>query len=444
MWKNKLSFIIYRMNLLQGFFGICGFIVLGYLFSTNRKAIDWRLVLYGVILQVVIGVLVIKVPYINYAFQEIGKGFAILLSFTAEGAGFVFGDLAKDKTGKHQLGVVVAFQILPTVIFFSTLTAGLYYLGVLQKIVYGIAWVMSKTMRLSGAESLSAAGNIFLGQTEAPLLIKPFIAKMTYSELMCLMAGGMATIAGGVMAAYISFLGGSDPAQQAIFAAHLLSASIMNAPAAIVMAKMIVPQTQQDLITTKLELSKESLGINLIDALSIGAMDGLKLAMNIGGMLIAFIAVIAMINFMLKGFGSVIGVNDIIKTSTGGIFNAFSLEYVLGQIMRPIAYMMGVTWDQTLYLGSLVGQKTAINEFVAYLNLAELKKSGVLQEKTIIIATYTLCGFSNFGSIAIQIGGIGSMAPEQQQNLSRLGLRALLAASLACMMTGTIAGALNS
>ncbi|TAE70147.1 MAG: NupC/NupG family nucleoside CNT transporter [Bacteroidetes bacterium] len=431
------------MNLLQGFFGICCFIALGYLFSTNRKAIDWKLVLYGVILQVIIGILVIKVPYINYVFQEIGKGFSILLGFTKEGAGFVFGGLATDKTDKHQLGVVVAFQILPTVIFFSTLTAGLYYLGVLQKIVYGIAWVMSKTMRLSGAESLSAAGNIFLGQTEAPLLVKPFIPKMTYSELMCLMAGGMATIAGGVMAAYILFLGGSDPAQQAIVAARLLGASMMNAPAAIVMAKMIIPQTQQDLITTKLELSQESLGINLIDALSIGAMDGLKLAMNIGGMLIAFIAFIAMINFLLNSFGAFIGINQVIFDSTEKIFKGLSLEYILGQIMRPIAYIMGVTWDQTLYLGSLVGQKTAINEFVAYLKLAELQKSGVLQEKTIIIATYTLCGFSNFGSIAIQIGGIGSMAPEQQQNLARLGLRALLAASLACMMTGTIAGALN-
>jgi CNT family concentrative nucleoside transporter len=427
------------MSLIQGFLGLMVFVALGYLFSINRKAIDWRLVIWGVGLQILIGLLVIKIVYINHFFQWIGGGFSILLGFTSEGVKFVFGeDLA---TGKY--GGVVFFKVLPTVIFFSTLTAGLYYLGVLQRVVYALAWIMSKTMRTSGPESLSAAGNIFLGQTEAPLLVKPFINKMTYSELMCLMAGGMATIAGGVMAAYIAFLGGDDKTQQAIFAAHLLSASIMNAPAAIVMAKMIVPQTQPELIQTELTLSKEKLGVNLLDALSIGAGDGLKLALNIGGMLIAFIALITMVNYGLHNLGDVLQVNEIITKSTNNAFKGLSLEYILGQLTRPLAFVMGVAWEQTLFLGSLLGKKTAINEFVAYQDLAALKNAKLLDEKTIIVATYALCGFSNFSSIAIQIGGIGAMAPEQQSNLSKLGLRALLAASLACMMTGTIAGALN-
>ena len=302
---------------------------------------------------------------------------------------------------------------------------------------------MARTMRLSGAESLSAAGNIFLGQTEAPLLVRPFVKRMTTSELMCLMTGGMATIAGGVLAGYVAFLGGDDPTERAKYAAYLLSASIMNAPAAIVLAKIVMPETQPDEIDTELKVMQDTLGVNLIDALARGAADGLKLALNIGSMLLAFIAVIFALNWILvDGIGSWTGLNTFVVQSTNGVFTGFSLEYILGQVFRLFAFVMGVEWDEAVRVGSLLGQKIVINEFVAYLSLAEFKQAGALSEKSVVISTYALCGFANFSSIAIQIGGIGGMAPSRQSDLSRLGLKALLAATLATMMTATIAGAL--
>ena len=436
------------MDYLRGVIGIIVLVLIAFVFSKNKKAIDWKLVGIGILLQLIFGFLVIKVPAVQEVFNTISRGFVIFLDFSKSGAEFIFGELAKsyapgDPNAKHQLGFIFAFQVLPTVIFFSTVSAGLYYLGILQKIVFGIAWVMAKTMRLSGAESLSAAGNIFMGQTEAPLLVRPFVPKMTRSELLCLMTGGMATIAGGVLAAYVTFLGGDDPVQRAQFAAHLLSASIMNAPAGIVMAKMLLPETEPDKIDRELKVNKESLGVNLIDAMSTGAADGLKLALNIGGMLLAFIAVIALLNYILTNLiGDWTGLNTWVRTSSDGSFQNFSLEYILGQIFRLLAFVMGVEWKDTLEVGSLLGQKTVINEFVGYLGLAEMKNEGLISPKSIIIATYALCGFSNFSSIAIQIGGIGSMAPNQQGNLSRLGLTALLGATLACMMSATVAGAL--
>ena len=429
-------------NYLRGFVGVAVLLTIGFLFSTNKRAIDWRLVATGVILQILFGLLVMKIGFIAGAFNALSRGFVTFLGFSQVGAQFLFADLATP-SGEKSIGVIFAFQILPTVIFFSTVSAGLYYLGILQKIVFGIAWLMARTMRLSGSESLAAAGNIFLGQTEAPLLVRPFVPQMTYSELMCLMTGGMATIAGGVLAAYVSFLGGDDPAQKAIYAAHLLSASLMNAPAGIVFAKMLIPETQADRIDRELKVNKENLGVNLIDALSNGATDGLKLALNIGGMLLAFIALIAMVNYLLKDMiGEWLGLNAWIVESTAGQFKGFSLEYILGQIFRPIAFAIGVEWKDSLQVGSLLGQKTAINEFVAYLGLAEMKTAGSISPKSILIATFALCGFSNFSSIAIQIGGIGSMAPNQQGNLSKLGFRALLGASLACLMTAAVAGAI--
>jgi CNT family concentrative nucleoside transporter len=400
-------------------------------------------------MQIVFAVLIFRVPVVRSAFEFIGNGFVRFLSFALNGAQFLFGDLAKNSDAvegtRHGLGFLFAFQALPTVIFFSSVTAGLYYLGVLQKIVYGFAWLMSKTMRLSGAESLSAAGNIFLGQTEAPLLVRPFIARMTQSELHCLMTGGMATIAGSVMGAYISFLGGTDPQQLVKYATYLLSASIMNAPAAIVMAKIFLPETEPEKIDTRLTVSRQSIGVNLIDALATGASDGLKLALNIGAMLLAFIAIIYAINWILvDGIGAWTGLNHWVQQSTNGAFTGFSLQYLFGQVFRVFAFAMGVNWHETLYVGSFLGQKLVINEFVAYLSLAQVKASGVLSEKTLLISTYALCGFANFSSIAIQIGGIGGMAPSRQADLSRMGMRALVAASLATMMTATIAGALFS
>ncbi len=426
------------MDYLRGIIGIIVLVAFAFLFSNNKRKIDWKLVGIGISLQITFGLLITKVPAVAKAFGFVSEKFVIFLSFSGDGARFLFGDLAGTS-----FGFIFAFQVLPTIIFFSTVTAGLYYLGVLQKIVYGIAWIMARTMRLSGAESLSAAGNIFLGQTEAPLLVRPFVPNMTRSELMCLMTGGMATIAGGVLAGYVAFLGGDDLVQQARFAAYLLSASIMNAPAAIVISKIIIPETEPEKIDTRLTVNDENLGVNLIDALSKGASEGLKLALNVGGMLLAFIAVIAAINYFLSGFiGEYTGLNAWIVESTNGQFKGFSLEYILGQGFRLFAFVMGVEWADTLQVGSLLGQKTVINEFVAYLGLADMKSAGTLSAKSTIIATYALCGFSNFSSIAIQVGGIGGMAPNQQGNLSKLGMRALLAATIACMMTATIAGAM--
>ncbi len=431
------------MDYIRGIVGMIFLISVATLFSSNRKQIDWRLVGGGLGLQFVLAILITQTEFATLFFSYISAGFIRFLEFSRDGAIFLFGDLAKnsyaDASAKHEFGVIIAFQVLPVIIFVSAVSSGLYYLGILQKLVFGIAWFMSKTMRLSGAESMSAAGNVFLGQTEAPLLVRPFIPHMTPSEIMCLMTGGMATIAGSVLGAYVSFLGGNDPASQQIFAIHLLRASILNAPAAIVLSKILIPETEK--IDTKLQIHSEKNAVNLIDALSIGAADGLKLALNVGAMLMAFVALIFMVNYILQdGIGAALGINDWIKESTNHNFSGLSLEYVLGQFFRPIAYMVGVEWSETLQVGSLLGQKTAINEFVAYASLGEIKES--LSDKSVIIATYALCGFSNFSSIAIQIGGIGGMAPNQQGTLSKLGLKALLGASLACLMTATIAGAI--
>lgn len=426
------------MDYFRGLIGIIALLGVALIFSSDRKRVDWRLVGIGVILQAVFGFLITKVEFVAKIFALVSRAFVKFLSFSADGAIFIFGDLAT-----NSFGFIFAFQVLPTIIFFSTVSAGLYYLGVLQKVVFAIAWVMARTMRLSGPESLSAAGNIFLGQTEAPLLVRPFIPTMSRSELMCLMTGGMATIAGGVLAGYVAFLGGDSLAEQSRFAAYLLGASIMNAPAAIVMSKIMIPETDKEIVNDKLEVSGENMGVNLIDAMSIGASEGLKLALNVGGMLLAFIAVIAALNFILSGLiGEYTGLNKMVISSTGGQFSGFSLEYILGQVFRIFAWIIGVEWSETLQVGSLLGQKTVINEFVAYLSLADMKTADMLSAKSIVISTYALCGFSNFSSIAIQVGGIGSIAPNQQGNLSRLGMRALMAATLACLMTATIAGAL--
>ncbi|HYF70012.1 MAG TPA: nucleoside transporter C-terminal domain-containing protein [Ohtaekwangia sp.] len=435
------------MDYVRGIIGIVVIIGIAFLLSGHKKQIDWKLVGAGLVLQLVIAICVLKVPFIRDVFETIGNGLVTFLGFALNGAQFLFGDLAKNSDStqnvRHNLGFLFAFQALPTVIFFSSVTAGLYYLGILQKIVWVFAWVMTKTMRLSGAESLSAAGNIFLGQTEAPLLVRPFIKRMTSSELHCLMTGGMATIAGSVMGAYITFLGGADRDQLIVFATYLLCASLMNAPAAIVMSKIILPETEPEKIDQSLIVSKEAIGVNLIDALASGAADGLKLALNIAAMLLAFIAIIYAINWILvDGIGTWTGLNQWVQESTGGAFQGFSLQYIFGQVFRILAFAMGVSWDESLNVGSLLGQKMVINEFVAYLSLSDMKSAGLLSEKSIIISTYALCGFANFSSIAIQIGGIGGMAPERQGDLSRLGIKALIAASLATMMSGTIAGAL--
>ena len=435
------------MDYLRGIIGLVCLVGIAWALSGNRKNVDFKLVGIGVLFQIIIALLIANVSFVNQAFSYVSAGFVKFLNFGLQGAEFLYGDLAKNSNASaevnHSLGFLFAFQALPSVIFFSAVSAALYYLGVLQKIVYVFAWIMAKTMRLSGAESLSAAGNVFMGQTEAPLLVKPFISKMTSSELNCLMTGGMATIAGSVLGAYVSFLGGGDPAQQQLFATYLLSASIMNAPAAIVMAKIFMPETEPNKIDSNLVVNKENVGMNLIDAIANGTSDGVKLALNIGAMLLAFIAIVFTLNWILvDGIGEWFGLNAMVVSSTNGAFDGFSLQYILGQIFRVFAFIMGVDWAETISVGSLLGQKTVINEFVAYLSLADMKQAGLLSEKSIIISTYALCGFANFSSIGIQIGGIGSMAPNRQSDLSKLGIKALMAATLATMMTATIAGTL--
>ena len=435
------------MDYLRALGGLIFIVGIAYLFSNNRRAVDWKLVFAGIVMQIVFGLLIAKVPLVQNLFEYISAKFITFLNFAQKGAEFLYGDLSKNSdatpTARHSLGFLFAFQTLPTVIFFSAVTAGLYHLGVLQKIVYGFAWVMGKTMRLSGAESLSVAGDIFMGQTEAPLLVKPFIPKMTTSELHCLMVGGMATIAGSVFGAYVSFLGGSSPEEQTKFATYLLTASIMSAPAAVVLAKLFLPETEN--VDRKISLTKERVAVNLIDSIATGAADGLKLALNIGAMLLAFIAVIYAVNWVLVDLiGDITGLNEMVVSTTNGVYTGFSLQYILGQVFRVFAFFIGVDWSESLYVGSLLGQKMVLNEFVAYYDLGTLKASGVLNSKSVLIATYALCGFANFSSIAIQIGGTGTMAPTRQADISRLGMRAMIAASLATLMTATIAGALFS
>jgi CNT family concentrative nucleoside transporter len=437
------------MDYLRALGGVAFIIGIAYALSGNRRAVDWRLVGFGILLQVAFALLTGKVGATQQAFSYISAKVVTFLGFAQDGAEFLYGDLARDSTHdpsvKHNLGFLFAFQALPTVIFFSAITSGLYYLGVLQKIVFAFAWIMARTMRLSGSESLSAAANIFMGQTEAPLLVRPFIARMTQSELHCLMTGGMATIAGSVLGAYVAFLGGDSSQERAVFAAYLIGASIINAPAAIVISKIVFPETHPEEIDRRLKVSKEKIGVNLIDALASGASDGLRLALNIGAMLLAFIAIIYAVNWVLVDFiGAYTGLNDFVVRTTQGAYSGFSLQYILGQVFRVFAFVIGVDWNEALHVGSLLGQKVVINEFVAYLDLARMKDAGILSEKAIRISTYALCGFANFSSIAIQIGGIGGMAPGRQGDLSRLGLRAMVAASLATMMSGAIAGALFS
>jgi CNT family concentrative nucleoside transporter len=413
-------------------------LLLAWMFSRNRKSINWKLVAAGLSLQIVLGLLIYKLPPVKIVFGWISVFFVKIISFADAGTAFLFGEAFMS-----QYGATVIIKVLPVIIFFSTISAGLHYLGILQKIVYAFAWVMSKTMRLSGAESLSAAGNVFLGQTEAPLLVRPYIAGMTRSEIMCLMTGGMATIAGSVFATYVAFLGGESPEMQSQYAMFLLTASVMNAPAAIVFSKMLLPETHYEILQEELRFGSEKQGKNLIDALAGGAAAGLKLALNVAAMLLAFIALIFMINFFLKDvLGEITGLNAHIVEATNGVFDGLSLEYLLGNVFRLVAFAIGVEWQDTLQVGSLLGKKLVVNEFVAYLDLAELNSRNALNEKSAIIASFALCGFANFSSIAIQIGGIGGMAPTRQGDVSSLGMLALLGGTLATLLTATLASAL--
>ncbi len=428
------------MIYLRGLIGIVSILGIAVLFSRKRKDINWRLVGVGMALQFFLGVLILKVAWFKSAFAWLAEKFVRLLSMTDEGSKFVFGWLVEPEY-QNSFGIVFAFKILPIIIFFSALTSLLYHIGLLQLIVKGFAGMMSKLMRLSGAESLSAAGNVFLGQTEAPLLIKPYLNKLSMSELMSVMTGGMATIAGSVLGAYVGFLGGADSASQTLFATHLLSASIISAPAAIVCAKLLYPEDPNRELNKSLKTDEEKPAANLLEAITIGAGDGLRLAANVAAMLIAFIALIALVNWMLGAFGNATELNAWVADYTNGRFDKLSLEFILGLLFRPIAWLIGIEWGDTLTIGSLLGIKTAANEFIAYEQLGKLEP-GMISMRSRIITTYALCGFANFASIAIQIGGIGALAPARRRDLSKLGLLSLLGGTLACLLTAALAGML--
>ena len=446
------------MDIIRGIFGIGLIIGIAYLISNNKKKINWRLVLSGISLQLVFAIFILKGDSLRHFFSPFGwvkdffywiSGFfVVVLNFTTEGAKFVFGDLALGSGSPGSLGTFFAFQVLPTIIFFASMMSILYYLGIMQRVVQGMAWVMAKFMGTSGAESLSCTANIFVGQTEAPLMIKPFLKGMTKSEILTIMVGGMATIAGGVMAAYIQILGSSYaeslgiPIAQAqqLFATQLLGASVMAAPAALLISKIIYPEVSEPETKGIVKIDVEKNASNVIESAANGAAEGLSLALNVGAMLIAFIALIALINYILGGLGNITGLNAILIPAYGQPLN---FQLLIGFVLQFLAFGVGVPWQDSLHFGSLLGTKIVLNEFVAYLELGKMITEKVMvSEKGILMATYALCGFANFSSIAIQIGGLGPLAPSRKADIASLGIKAVIGGSLATLMTATLAGLL--
>lgn len=434
-------------NLSRGLLGLFFLFAIAFLLSNNRRLINWKLVTYGFLLQLVIALCIRYIPIVGQGFSFLANAFVKVVNLGKEGAAFLFGNLLD---ASQNWGFIFAVQALPNIIFFAALSALLYYIGILQKIVFAFAWVLSR-IGVSGPESVSAAANVFLGQTEAPLMAKPYIPNMTRSELLCIMVGGMATTAGAVLATYVGMLGGTDLAQQRYFALQLLTASVMAAPATIVVSKILFPDTIKKEPSKTLEVSKEKIGTNVLDAVSNGTIDGLKLAVNVGAMLIAFIALMAVVNALFGYLGGIDNIfnmnfkslNALINEGTGGRYTSLSLQFLLGYLFSPIAWLIGVnTTDITLF-GQLLGEKTILNEFVAYGSLSSMKAAGIIASpKTILMASFALCGFANIASIGIQIGGIGAIAPNQRQALSELGFKALIGGTLVSLMNACIAGAL--
>ena len=426
------------LGTIQAIGGIVALLLIAYLCSSNRKAINWKTVGFGLLLQFVLALSILKLSWVQSIFNAVGKIFVSILDFTAAGSVFLFGDLMNADT----YGFIFVFQILPTIVFFAALTSLLFYLGVLQFLVKILAKGTAKLLNISGAESLSVIGNIFLGQTEAPLLIKAYLPKMNRSEMLLVMVGGMATVAGGVLAAYIGFLGGDDPVLRLAFAKHLLAASVMAAPGAIVVAKMLFPQTES--IDKNTKVSTQEVGSNMLDAIANGTLQGVKLAANIGGMLLVFVALIAMANGILFEFGELTNINGWVANWSS--YDALSIEAILGTLFAPIMWLIGVPWDDLLPMGQLLGIKLAASEFVGYIQLAELKNVAneihFSSQKSIVMATYMLCGFANFASIGIQIGGIGGLAPNQRKVLSEFGFRAVLGGTIASLLSASLVGAL--
>nr|WP_225312604.1 nucleoside transporter C-terminal domain-containing protein [Tamlana haliotis] len=425
-------------SLWRGILGMISLILLAYLFSSNKKAINWKTVGMGLTFQLLIAIGVLKVPFIQNIFKYLGKAFNKVLTFTEAGTEFLFSSFISGTIESPLINFAVT--ILPTIIFFSALTSVLFYLGIIQRVVKGMAWLLTKLLGISGAESLSVAGNIFLGQTEAPLMIKAYLEKMNKSEILLVMIGGMATVAGGVLAAYIQFLGGDDMVLREYFAKHLLAASVMAAPGAIVISKILYPQI--DAVNTEVAVSKQKIGDNILDSIATGTTEGFKLAANVAAMLLVFVAFIAMINYFFLKIGSIGNFN--LWVSENSPYQALSLEAILGTVFAPLMWLIGVAKEDVMMMGQLLGIKLAASEFVGYIQLAELKNTAntihLNYEKSIIMATYMLCGFANFASIGIQIGGIGSLAPGQRKTLSKFGMKALIGGTIASLISATIAG----
>ncbi len=446
------------ISILRGILGIVLIIGIAYIFSNNKKKINWRLVISGLGLQFVLAILIIKGDMLGQYFyplrwpkdffQWVSSFFIVIMDFSAEGAKFVFGALAISPGVEGSLGSFFAFQVLPSIIFFASLMSLLYYLGIMQKVVQAMAWVMAKVMGTSGAESLSCSAEVFVGQTEAPLMIKPFLKGMTQSELLTIMIGGMATIAGGVMIAYIQILSNSFAKtmnlslndSQLLFATHLLCASVMSAPAALIMGKILIPETGEPETKGTVKIKVEKNATSVVEAAAVGAGDGLALALNVGAMLIAFIALVALVNYVLQGLGNVTGLNGFLMQKFGQPLN---FQLLLGLILQFVAFGIGVPWENSIQFGSLLGTKVVLNEFVAYLDLGKMVElKTMVNPKTIMMATYALCGFANFSSIAIQIGGTGSLIPSRKSEIANLGLKAVLGGSLATLLTATLGGIL--
>jgi concentrative nucleoside transporter, CNT family len=434
----------YRFNLLtliRGFMGIIVLIIIAWIFSDNRKAISWKVVVYGLLLQIVLAIGILQVPVIQEFFEFVGRLFVKILDFTSEGTSFLFKSYSK--------GIIeaplqtFAINILPTIIFFSALTSVLFYFGIIQKVVWVLAWGMTRLLKLSGAESLSVAANIFLGQTESPLMIKEYLEKMNRSEILLVMSGGMATLAGGVLAVYINFLGGEEGVQKIVFAKHLLAASVMAAPGVVVIAKILIPQTED--ISQEVKISKENVGKNVLDAISNGTTQGLRLAVNVAAMLLVFVAFLAMINYIFAKLGAWTSVNEWVAGISGGRYDKLSLQFLLGYAISPLMWLIGVNVHDITLVGSLLGEKLIMTEFVGYISLTDLKASGAFSDpKSVIMSTYILCGFANFASIGIQIAGIGALAPGKRVMLAKFGMRALLAGTLASLLSATIIGVILS
>jgi len=423
-------------SLLRGILGMGVLLLIAVLFSVNRKQIAWKTVGIGLLSQIVIAIGVLKIDFIKRIFESLGSFFIKILEYTGEGTKMLLGEFGNVET----YGFIFVFQALPVIIFFSALSSILYYFGVIQKVVGFLAWGLTKLFKISGAESLSVAGNIFLGQTEAPLLIKGYLEKMNRSEVFLLMVGGMATVAGSVLGAYIGFLGGDDPVQRLEFAKSLLAASVMAAPGAVVIAKIIYPQTEE--IVTDIKVSHDKIGENFLSAISIGTGEGIKMAVNVAAMLLVFIALIALINNIFSGVGDLLGLNIWVSNNT--VYDRFSIEFVLGYVFAPLMWLIGVAQDDITLMGQLLGIKLVSSEFVGYTQLVDLKSTSnslhFTYQKSVVMATYMLCGFANFASIGIQVGGIGILAPKARKLLTELGFKAMIAGSLVSLMSATIAG----